>query len=137
MRNNQLTIIEIEAREDGGHGLQSQSGRTECWMEGWIAVPEDLADQIWDTGGYCDLQIENDVLVGIIPREKPVPVPTVSEQIQALKNELSATDYQIIKCSEAQLVGEDLPYDINALHSTRQALRDQINELEASYTMTE
>ena len=26
-----LTIIEIKAREDGGHGLQSQSHRTECW----------------------------------------------------------------------------------------------------------
>ena len=32
-----LTIIEIKDREDGGHGLQSQSHRTECWLEGWIA----------------------------------------------------------------------------------------------------
>ena len=31
-----LTIIEIKAREDGGHGLQSQSHRTECWLEGWV-----------------------------------------------------------------------------------------------------
>ena len=37
-----LTIIEVAAREDGGHGLQSQSHRTECWLEGWVAVPPEL-----------------------------------------------------------------------------------------------
>ena len=37
-----LTIIEIKDREDGGHGLQSQSHRTECWLEGWLAVPPEL-----------------------------------------------------------------------------------------------
>ena len=49
-----LTIIEIAAREDGGHGLESQSHRTECWMEGWIAVPEELVDTAWACRGYCD-----------------------------------------------------------------------------------
>ena len=34
-----LTIIEINARADGGHALQSQSGRRECWLDGYIAVP--------------------------------------------------------------------------------------------------
>lgn len=132
MRNNQLTIIEIEAREDGGHGLQSQSGRTECWMEGWIAVPKELEDTVWNSGGYCKLDIQDGVLIGVTPIEKPEPVPTPQEMISNLKEQLSSTDYQIIKCSEAQLAGEELPYDIKELHSTRQALRDQINELEAS-----
>ena len=62
-----LTIIEIGAREDGGHGLQSQSHRTECWMEGWIAVPPQLEKTAWDCCGYCDLKIENGVLVGLTP----------------------------------------------------------------------
>ena len=43
--------------------------------------------------------------------------------------ELSATDYKIIKCSEYQLAGVALPYDIVALHTQRQALRDQIAAL--------
>lgn len=60
----------------------------------------------------------------------PEPSPTVEQQIAELKSELSATDYKIIKCSEAQLVGEELPYDIIALHAERQAIRDRINELE-------
>ena len=56
--------------------------------------------------------------------------PSVEEQIAALKAELSSTDYKIIKCSEAQLVGEEMPYDITTLHAERQAIRDQINILE-------
>lgn len=60
----------------------------------------------------------------------PEPEPTVEEKITELKAQLSATDYKIIKCSEASLVGEELPYDIITLHAERQALRDQINLLE-------
>lgn len=60
----------------------------------------------------------------------PDPEPTVEEQITALKEQLSSTDYKIIKCSEASLVGEELPYDISALHVERQTIRSQINELE-------
>ena len=51
-------------------------------------------------------------------------------EIETLKNELSATDYQIIKCSECALVGEEIPYDIGALHTERQATRDAINQKE-------
>lgn len=51
-------------------------------------------------------------------------------EIYRLKDELADTDYKIIKCSEYQLAGQVLPYDIAELHTTRQALRDRINELE-------
>lgn len=62
----------------------------------------------------------------------PIPVaePTVEAEIAELKSQLSATDYKVIKCYEAQLVGEELPYDVVALHAERQALRDKINKLE-------
>ena len=59
-----LTIIEIKDREDGGHGLQSQSHRTECWLEGWLAVPPELEQTAWDCAGYCDLDIQDGKLVG-------------------------------------------------------------------------
>lgn len=61
-------------------------------------------------------------------------LPAPAQQISDLKQRLTATDYQIIKCSECQLAGQSMPYDVAALHSERQALRDQINELEASST---
>ena len=53
-------------------------------------------------------------------------------KIDALKTELNSTDYQIIKCYEYALNDLELPYDVKGLHAERQALRDQINELEAS-----
>ena len=68
-----MTIIEINARPDGGHELQSQSGRTMCWMDGWVEVPDNLEAQIWATVGYCDLQIENGKLVGITPTDRTEP----------------------------------------------------------------
>jgi hypothetical protein len=58
------------------------------------------------------------------------PIPTPEQVIANLKAQLSETDYKIIKCSEYQLAGQELPYDIQELHTERQALRDQINELE-------
>ena len=68
-----LTIIEIEARADGGHGLQSQSHRDSCWQEGWIAVPPQLEKAVWDCCGYCELDIQDGVLVGLTPGQVPQP----------------------------------------------------------------
>ena len=51
-------------------------------------------------------------------------------EITNLKQQLSDTDYKVIKNMEAQLVNEELPYDSVTLHTERQALRDKINELE-------
>ena len=66
-----LTIIELAAREDGGHGLQSQSHRTECWLEGWIAVPPELEQAAWDCRGYCELEVQDGVLTGLTPTQPP------------------------------------------------------------------
>ena len=52
------------------------------------------------------------------------------ERIAELKAQLDSTDYKIIKCSECSLAGVELPYDIAELHAQRQAIRDEINELE-------
>lgn len=55
----------------------------------------------------------------------------VKAEIETLKASLSNTDYQVIKCYEATLIGATLPYDIEALHTERQAIREKINEKEA------
>ena len=54
----------------------------------------------------------------------------LKKEIASLKGELSSGDYRVIKCYEAALVNQEAPYDIEALRSERQALRDRINELE-------
>lgn len=65
---------------------------------------------------------------------KEVPGPSEEEiksaRIAELKAQLNGTDYKVIKCAESQLAGLDLPYDVATLHAERQALRDEINELE-------
>ena len=58
--------------------------------------------------------------------------PTHRQEIEVLKKQLNETDYKIIKCSEYQLAGQELPYDIMTLHTERQALRDRINEIEVA-----
>lgn len=53
------------------------------------------------------------------------------EEIGKLKKNLTATDYKVIKCYEASLIGADMPYDAMELHKERQEIRDEINRLEA------
>ena len=77
-----MTIIEIQARSDGGHGLQSQSGRSACWLDGWVEVPQHLESAVWGTLGYCDLGIQDGVLTGITPGTPPEPEPVGSEETQ-------------------------------------------------------
>lgn len=96
-------VDEIDNSKIGSHG------------DGFIVVPvpRDLGDHI----GY-DYIVKRDI-------------KSVLLQIQALKDALAESDYKVIKCYEASLTGEPMPYDIAVLHSDRQKKRTKINELEA------
>ena len=59
-------------------------------------------------------------------------VNLLSTEKMELESQLSGGDYKIIKCAEAQLTGEPMPYDIEALVAERNAMRAEINELEAT-----
>lgn len=89
-----LTIIELTPRTDGGHGIQSQSHRSECWLEGWVAVPEALIQTVWDYGGYCELTVKEGVLTGVTPTERPAAeqAPTQMEQLRADVDYLAAME---------------------------------------------
>lgn len=54
----------------------------------------------------------------------------VENKIRELKKQLSAGDYKIIKCYEASLLKEVLPYNVENLHKNRNELRKNINEFE-------
>ena len=85
---------------------------------------------------------KEDYTVRIIPYDagdrisfRYVEVPDlqkVRNEINTLKESLNNSDYKVIKCFEYQLAELEVPYDISELHTTRQALRDKINELEAN-----
>lgn len=114
-----LTIIEIKDREDGGHGLQSQSHRTECWLEGWLAVPPELEQTAWDCAGYCDLDIQDGKLVGLTPREqppKPEPEPDLTPQFRTAMLSYAATstaipDSYALDMSDLQRYGIKIAFD--------------------------
>lgn len=79
---------------------------------------EQSYDGKWYVAGYAPAKPE------------PTPEEIKQQHIAELKQELNDTDYKIIKCSEYSLAGLDLPYGIAALHAQRQAIRDEINQLE-------
>ncbi len=56
-------------------------------------------------------------------------------QIRSLVAELDSPtspigDWKVIKCYEAKLQEKELPYNLDSLMEERQAVRDQINELQ-------
>lgn len=63
-----------------------------------------------------------------------IPEPTEEEikqqRIEELKGLLTDTDYKIIKCYEASMLNREMPYDLEALVSERDAWRQEINDLE-------
>lgn len=60
------------------------------------------------------------------------PFTTAAPKIAALREELASSDYKIIKCMEARLIGGlVMPYDVEQLHASRDAIREKIRLLEA------
>jgi len=55
--------------------------------------------------------------------------------VDSLKQNLINTDYQVIKCYEAQLLNEEMPYNLQDLLAQRKAWRDEINALEFEIAM--
>ena len=90
-----MTIIKISPLESGQHPIQSQSHRRACWLEGYIEVPAHLHDVVWATYGWCNLQIEENKLVGITPTERPPepePEPSPLDRLGALEEALVQTE---------------------------------------------
>lgn len=64
------------------------------------------------------------------PIESEKAADASKDEIAILKRGLQMSDYQVIKCFEAFLCGEEMPYDIKMLHSERNKQRQRINEIE-------
>ena len=100
-----MTIIEINAREDGSRNIQSRHGAARVWEDGYIEVPVHLEAAVWATYGWCDLQIEEGALVGITPPERPPepePEPSPLDRLGLLEEALAQTDETAIALFESQ-----------------------------------
>ena len=67
--------------------------------------------------------------------EREMERTRIEGQIRELVEELGAPnsaigDWKVIKCYEAKLLDQPLPYDLNKLMAARQQVRNQINELQ-------
>jgi hypothetical protein len=69
------------------------------------------------------------------PTEEEIAQQQREARIWELKDQLAQGDYKIIKCAEAQLTNEPMPYDVAELVAERNAMRDEINELEEQNTL--
>lgn len=124
-----MRIIEIASLENGAH--RNQDGGVSVVPDGWAVIPADMECENFPFGDVEVAEIDGVMTVTKwTPNEIPETPVDNSAEIEQLKAQLASTDYKVIKCSEAQLAGEELPYDIVALHAERQSLRDKINELE-------
>lgn len=68
--------------------------------------------------------------------EKNTRRETIEARIRELVSRLDAPtsdigDWKVVKCYEAKLLDKELPYDLETLMSERQAVRDEINGLQA------
>ena len=108
-----MTIIEINAREDGSRNIQSRHGAARVWEDGYIEVPVHLEAAVWATYGWCALQIEEGVLVGITPTKRPPepepePEPSPLDRLGALEEALAQTDETAIALFESQAEQESI-----------------------------
>ena len=67
------------------------------------------------------------------PEEKNARLSELHSRKKDLQNLLSDSDYKVIKVAEDKVRGiakANLPYDIDDLHTQRQAWRDEINSID-------
>ena len=72
-----MLIVKIDSN-DGFHPSEFQYGRVRCWKDGYIEVPKNLEDVLMDTKGYCDLVVDGEALINVIPQ--PDREPKISEE---------------------------------------------------------
>lgn len=93
-----MTIIEINAHEDGSHNLQSRNGAVRVWEDGYLEVPAHLEAKAWESLGWCDLVIDEETgaLTDIIPTEKPEPPEPEPSETELLRQKVAELQNQIL-----------------------------------------
>lgn len=132
-----MNIISVKKRENGSYPNIQTWDETYPVPSGYAIWPNDVTTHdFYNNGGFGLLNISDGYVQSFLPDssswenyQKDNPNKN-TEEILALKNKLVETDYKIIKSYEYFLAGEEIPYNISALHSERQSIRDKINQLE-------
>ena len=88
-----MLIVKIKA-DKGFHPSEFQSGRTRCWLDGYVEVPKNLERMFMGSKGYCDLVIEDGALINIIPRPDYEPkAPQEDFEVSPIEQLRADIDY--------------------------------------------
>jgi hypothetical protein len=68
-------------------------------------------------------------MMDIERQNKESQIQTLISRLQAPTSDIG--DWKIVKCYEAKLQNKEMPYDLDTLLAQRQAVRDEINRLQA------
>lgn len=99
-------------------------------------TPEAYSGDLGEFDATIPYFVEEDGV--IVQKWEVVHSPSkILDRIEALVAELAETDYQVIKCYEAALLGSEMPYDTSVLVSERQIKRDEINRLQEMLDKTD
>ena len=92
-RKNPLCVISVETfGEYGVRSVQTSTAWSENpYSEGYVIVPDDMVQDIMDTRGFCDIELNEDgtEVISFTAREIPVieetePEPTANELVDIL-----------------------------------------------------
>jgi hypothetical protein len=118
---NRFTFLSIEKVDENS-------------IEGWEITEEEYQKITYSLHG-----IENGVIVKKERTQAEIEAENLHikkhHRIPELKKLLESSDYKIIKCSEAQLANEEMPYNIQELLAERKAWRNEINSIEFEIAM--
>lgn len=141
-KNGYLTTREVHEHEEYYNDAKGETKKRMISIEEIIETLEASGFKPVDLIDHSKLQIDpqNDYVLVPKPYDngdrisfkyiKKFDHQKIRAKIEALKGDLSDTDFKITKCYEASLLGKDLPYDIAKLNKLRQIMRDGINDLE-------
>ena len=113
--------------------VTEQAHLNEMKSNGWKSVDEiDSTKVISSIEGIYIRPVPYDSGEKIAYRyEEIIDTQYYNNKIEMLEKELADGDYKVIKNYEASVAGIELPYDPISLYQERQAIRDEINRLEA------
>jgi hypothetical protein len=118
---NRFTFLSIEKVDDNS-------------IEGW-----EITKEKYETIRSSLHGIENGIIVKKERTQAEIDAENLHirkhHRIPELKKLLESSDYKIIKCSEAQLANEPMPYNLQELLAQRKAWRDEINTIEFENSM--
>lgn len=130
---NPFTIIEIATREDGYHNFKTVRSSEEV-PEGWARISDAYTSSPHFPYGTMQTEVYTEpvsqktypVVIAWSDIDPDAPPNPNEERIAALKEQLAATDYAVIKIAEGMATAEEYA-DVIA---QRRAWRAEINELE-------